>query len=327
MLGIPEAEFTPRVRDAIMTLMHEVDRLRKEVEHARAKLDDMARTADQDMLLPILNRRAFVREITRFTAFAERYKTSSSLIYIDLNNFKTVNDAHGHAAGDAVLRHISDLILGQIRESDVFARIGGDEFGVILAHVTADQATKKGESSGEGAQRSSADDRRARPFPCRSLTASMNCAPARTPDTCNATSRPRDVRAEALANLRSLLRGDIGKQAVLDPRDLILELELALLEPCQLQLIAIGRTRVMAEIAASRSPCSCRSCASLARNACSSSSVIASGPMARTAAPRIAFVGWPSRFAKRLENVARNDRVARGKHRHELEGGDKGRDE
>jgi diguanylate cyclase (GGDEF)-like protein len=146
VLGIPEVEFTPRVRDAIMTLMHEVDRLRKEVELARARLDDMARAADEDMLLPILNRRAFVREITRFTSFADRYKTSSSLIYIDLNNFKAVNDAHGHAAGDEVLRHISTLIAGQIRESDVFARIGGDEFGVILAHVTADQAAKKGES-------------------------------------------------------------------------------------------------------------------------------------------------------------------------------------
>lgn len=146
VLGIPEGEFTPRVRDAIMTLMHEVDRLRKEVEQARSKLADMARTADQDMLLPILNRRAFVREITRFTAFAERYKTSSSLIYLDLNNFKTVNDAHGHDVGDSVLRHISDLILAQIRESDVFARIGGDEFGIILSHITADQAARKGES-------------------------------------------------------------------------------------------------------------------------------------------------------------------------------------
>ena len=146
VLGIPEAEFTPRVRDAIMTLMHEVDRLRKEVELARAKLDDMARAADEDMLLPILNRRAFVREITRFTSFAARYNTSSSMVYIDLNNFKAVNDAHGHAAGDEVLRHISTLILGQIRDSDVFARIGGDEFGVILAHITHDQAAKKGES-------------------------------------------------------------------------------------------------------------------------------------------------------------------------------------
>lgn len=146
VLGIPEAEFTPRVRDAIMTLMHEVGRLRQEVEQARAKLEDMAKTADQDMLLPILNRRAFVREITRFTSFAERYKTSSSVVYIDLNNFKAVNDAHGHAAGDAVLQHVANLILGQIRDSDVLARLGGDEFGVILAHVTSEQAERKGES-------------------------------------------------------------------------------------------------------------------------------------------------------------------------------------
>ena len=143
VLGIPEAEFTPRVRDAIMTLMHEVDRLRREVEQTRSRLEDLAKAADQDMLLPILNRRAFVREVSRFIAFSERYGTPSSLIYFDLDNFKAVNDAHGHAAGDAVLRHFSDLIAGQIRETDVLARIGGDEFAVILAHVTLEQATKK----------------------------------------------------------------------------------------------------------------------------------------------------------------------------------------
>jgi diguanylate cyclase (GGDEF)-like protein len=146
VLGIPEAEFTPRVRDAIMTLMHEVERLRREVEQTRGRLDELARTADQDMLLPILNRRAFVRDLTRFTAFAARYGTPSSLIYFDLDAFKNVNDAHGHAAGDEVLRHFAELIQGQIRDTDVFARIGGDEFGVILAHVTKDQAVRKGAS-------------------------------------------------------------------------------------------------------------------------------------------------------------------------------------
>jgi diguanylate cyclase (GGDEF)-like protein len=145
-LGIPDAELTPRVQDALATLTHEVGRLRREVEQAREKLEEMARAADQDMLLPILNRRAFVREITRFTSFAERYGTPSSVVYLDLNNFKAVNDAHGHAAGDAALRHICDLILAQIRDTDVLARLGGDEFGVILAHVTAEQAQHKGAS-------------------------------------------------------------------------------------------------------------------------------------------------------------------------------------
>ncbi len=146
VLGIPEAEFTPRVRDAIMTLMHEVDRLKRELDQARARSEDLARAADQDMLLPILNRRAFVREITRFIGFSERYGTPAVVIYFDLDDFKAVNDAHGHPAGDSVLRHFADLIASQIRETDILARIGGDEFGVILSHVSADQAVKKAEN-------------------------------------------------------------------------------------------------------------------------------------------------------------------------------------
>ena len=146
VLGIPEQEFTPRVRDAIMTLMHEVDRLRRELDQTRTRLDDMVRAADQDMLLPILNRRAFVRELSRFIGFAERYGTPSSVVYFDLNNFKHINDAHGHAAGDAVLQHFASLLASQTRETDVLARIGGDEFGLILSHVTLDQAQKKAEN-------------------------------------------------------------------------------------------------------------------------------------------------------------------------------------
>ena len=143
VLGIPEAEFTPRVRDAIMSLMQEVDRLKRELDQTRARVEDLAKAADQDMLLPILNRRAFVREITRFMGFSERYGTPAAVIYFDLNNFKAVNDSHGHPAGDAVLRHFADLVSSQIRETDILARIGGDEFGVILSHATTEQAANK----------------------------------------------------------------------------------------------------------------------------------------------------------------------------------------
>jgi diguanylate cyclase (GGDEF)-like protein len=149
LFGIPEGEFTPRVREAVTTLMHEVDRLRRELEQARAGLADAARSADQDMLLPVLNRRAFVREITRFIGFAERYGTPSSLVYFDLDHFKSINDRHGHAAGDAVLRQFAESLQRQIRETDVLARLGGDEFGVILAHITHEQALKKAVSLGQ----------------------------------------------------------------------------------------------------------------------------------------------------------------------------------
>ncbi len=149
LLGIPEEEFTPSVREAASRLVDEIELLRREVEQTRTRLEDMARTADQDTLLPILNRRAFVREISRAIALVARYGTPSSLLYFDLDNFKAVNDAHGHAAGDVVLRHFSDLIGSQIRDSDILARLGGDEFGVLLSHVTLDQARKKGHAVAE----------------------------------------------------------------------------------------------------------------------------------------------------------------------------------
>lgn len=143
VLGIPEAEFTPRVRDAIVSLMSEVDSLRRELSQMRSRLDEAEKVADQDHLLPILNRRAFVRELTRYISFADRYGTAASLIYFDLDGFKLVNDTFGHAGGDAVLEHFSKILLANVRDSDVVGRLGGDEFGILLSHANQDQAHKK----------------------------------------------------------------------------------------------------------------------------------------------------------------------------------------
>lgn len=143
ILGIPEDEFTPRVRDAIMGLMQEVDSLRRELGQVRERLDTAERDADQDHLLPLLNRRAFVRELTRSIGLASRYGTASSLIYFDLDGFKQVNDTHGHAAGDAVLNHFAQTLMEHVRDSDVVGRLGGDEFGVILSHASQIVAHKK----------------------------------------------------------------------------------------------------------------------------------------------------------------------------------------
>ena len=146
VLGIPEGEFTPRVRDAIMTLMGEVDSLRRELQQMRTHLEEAQKTADQDHLVPLLNRRAFVRELTRYISFSSRYGTPASLIYFDLDGFKLVNDTFGHAAGDAVLEHFSRILLANVRDSDVVGRLGGDEFGVLLSHANQDQAHKKADS-------------------------------------------------------------------------------------------------------------------------------------------------------------------------------------
>jgi len=146
VLGISEAEFTPRVRDAIMGLMNEVDNLRRELAQTRARLDEAEKTADQDHMLPLLNRRAFVRELTRYIAFADRYNTPASLIYFDLNNLKLTNDTFGHAAGDAVLMRFAEVLLAHVRESDCVGRLGGDEFAILLSHATHAHALKKADT-------------------------------------------------------------------------------------------------------------------------------------------------------------------------------------
>ena len=143
VLGIPESEFTPRVRDAIMTLMGEVDELRRELQRTRDRLEEVEKTADQDHLLPLLNRRAFVRELTRYIAFTGRYGTPATLIYFDLNGFKIVNDTYGHAAGDEVLNHFARTLLRHVRDSDIVGRLGGDEFGVLLTHANQEQGLNK----------------------------------------------------------------------------------------------------------------------------------------------------------------------------------------
>jgi len=143
LFGIPEDEFTPRVRDAVMNLMDEAESLRRDLEFTRARLDEMKEVADRDQLLPVLNRRAFVRELTRYISFAVRYGTPASLVYFDLDGFKQINDTFGHAAGDAVLEHFAQSLLGNVRDSDVVGRLGGDEFGIILTHATQLQAGAK----------------------------------------------------------------------------------------------------------------------------------------------------------------------------------------
>jgi diguanylate cyclase (GGDEF)-like protein len=143
VFGIPDNEFTPRVRDAIMTQFGELESLRRELEFTRAALDEMKDVADRDQLLPILNRRAFVRELTRYISFAVRYGTPASLVYFDLDGFKQINDTFGHAAGDAVLEHFTQALLTNVRDSDVAGRLGGDEFGIILTNANESQANAK----------------------------------------------------------------------------------------------------------------------------------------------------------------------------------------
>src|SRR5690606_35690633 len=97
-------------------------------------------------LAPVYNRRAFIRETQRVVAMVRRHEVEASMIYFDLNNFKQINDAHGHPAGDTVLRMVAETLLKQTRETDFVGRIGGDEFAVVLTHLAPEAARVKAEA-------------------------------------------------------------------------------------------------------------------------------------------------------------------------------------
>lgn len=93
---------------------------------------EMAHQAHTDPLTGLLNRRAFLDEVTRHIARLDRETLAGTLLYIDLDGFKGVNDRFGHALGDQVLVHFTAILRGLVRPSDLIARLGGDEFAIWL---------------------------------------------------------------------------------------------------------------------------------------------------------------------------------------------------
>lgn len=88
--------------------------------------------ATHDSLTNVLNARAFAAELAQELGRNRRYGRPLALIYLDLDDFKRVNDAHGHATGDAVLRLVADAMRSAVRRADLVGRLGGDEFAVLM---------------------------------------------------------------------------------------------------------------------------------------------------------------------------------------------------
>lgn len=124
-------------------LRRENERLNNELSLLRMKLIELEQMADMDPLVPLNNRRAFMRELSRAQTVRMRYKIPSAIIYFDLDQFKSVNDRYGHNAGDRVLKCFADVLQANIRDCDIAARIGGDEFTVLLFKSDTDQAMTK----------------------------------------------------------------------------------------------------------------------------------------------------------------------------------------
>jgi diguanylate cyclase (GGDEF)-like protein len=98
-----------------------------------------------DPLTGLSNRRSFVMSLDREIARAERNRTFLSVVFVDLDHFKEVNDRFGHAAGDEVLQEIGQTFAKNIRGSDFVARLGGEEFAILLPETNLDEAEQVAE--------------------------------------------------------------------------------------------------------------------------------------------------------------------------------------
>lgn len=128
---------------ADIDLHAEIERLRAEVAALIVRAETAEALADHDVLTRALNRRGFMSVLSRSMAYCRRHEVEAALLYLDMDGFKGVNDGLGHAAGDAALMAVADLLLANVRESDAVGRLGGDEFALLLMNAGADEGREK----------------------------------------------------------------------------------------------------------------------------------------------------------------------------------------
>src|SRR6476646_3723652 len=113
-------------------LIEEISSLRGKVARLQERVEQLDQLAHQDSLINLPNRRGFMRELERLISRVDRYGIGAAMLFVDVDGLKMINDTFGHRAGDESLIEVANLLSKGVRHSDVVARIGGDEFGVLL---------------------------------------------------------------------------------------------------------------------------------------------------------------------------------------------------
>ena len=131
-----------RTRDEMMAARQEVHDAEDRIQALESKLEEMSELVREDQLTGSLNRRGLDDVLERELARSERRKTPLCIAMLDLDDFKRLNDTHGHSAGDEALIHLVKVIKDTLRTMDVIARFGGEEFTIVLPETPLDEAVQ-----------------------------------------------------------------------------------------------------------------------------------------------------------------------------------------
>jgi diguanylate cyclase len=122
------------------TLQEQLVDARSELESQREQVESTMEEARRDALTGLANRRAFDEFLAKCARERERRKAPVTLLMLDVDHFKKVNDRHGHPTGDSVLRGLAHVLAREVRDSDLIARYGGEEFAAVLVGSDIDEA-------------------------------------------------------------------------------------------------------------------------------------------------------------------------------------------
>lgn len=111
-----------------------------------ARIHHLESLTTTDDLTGLYNRRGFMEGFHRALQSARRYSEEGVIAYIDIDNFKPINDTYGHHAGDLILRRVGELLLANVRKTDIVGRLGGDEFAILLVHSERQIGRKRAET-------------------------------------------------------------------------------------------------------------------------------------------------------------------------------------
>ncbi len=167
----------------------------RDVTETRSLARRLAYQASHDTVTGLLNRREFEARLAHALEVAHNEARQHICLYMDLDQFKLVNDTCGHAAGDDLLRQLAVLMHSRLRESDALARLGGDEFGVLLEGCPLPQGTEIAEALRSAVPRSGTTASCGRTRPSRSASASASSPSPVTARASAASSAPRTSRA------------------------------------------------------------------------------------------------------------------------------------
>lgn len=144
VMGIPAGMLTPEVHQAIDTLMEKTERLSQALEWTRDQGANLQKLADSHGFLPVLNRRAFVRELGKVLAQSEHLAAPASLLRLHVTNGAAIRREHGRRALDQALVQVCAALAEKLHSTDIVGSLGGDDFGVVFLAANVEGAVAKG---------------------------------------------------------------------------------------------------------------------------------------------------------------------------------------